>query len=196
MQNWDSAYWTSRYHNNETQWDAGKITTPLKEYFDQLEDKSLAILIPGAGNAYEAEYLFDHGFEDAFVMDVSEVPLQNLKMRVPGFPTSHLIHEDFFDHEGQYDLIVEQTFFCSLDPGRREDYAKKMLELLKPGGILVGVLFDDKLNDDHPPFGGNSEDYKPHFEDRFKVLHFERSRNSIKPREGRELFIELQKPGA
>jgi SAM-dependent methyltransferase len=145
MQNWDAAYWTSRYHNNEIQWDAGGITTPLKEYFDKLNDKSLSILLPGAGNAYEAEYLFHEGFEEVFVMDVSEVPLQNLKTRVAGFPTSHLLQEDFFNHEGEYDLIVEQTFFCALHPAQREEYAKKMHQLLKPGGKLVGVLFEDKL---------------------------------------------------
>lgn len=194
MQNWDSAYWTSRYHNNEIQWDAGEITTPLKEYFDQLEDKSLSILIPGAGNAYEAEYLFHQGFEDVFVMDVSEVPLQNLKMRLPGFPTSHLLHDDFFEHDGEHELIIEQTFFCALDPSQREGYAKKMLDLLKPGGKLVGVLFEDELNKDHPPFGGTRDDYRPYFQDRFDILHFERCKNSIKPRQDRELFIELQKP--
>ena len=28
----------------------GKITKPLKEYFDQLENKKVKILIPGCGN--------------------------------------------------------------------------------------------------------------------------------------------------
>ena len=32
----DQQYWTNRYHNHETAWDAGRITTPLKDYFDTL----------------------------------------------------------------------------------------------------------------------------------------------------------------
>ncbi|MDX5347428.1 MAG: TPMT family class I SAM-dependent methyltransferase, partial [Hymenobacteraceae bacterium] len=47
----DQKFWESRYRSNETGWDTGAITTPLKMYFDQLHDKSLRILIPGCGNA-------------------------------------------------------------------------------------------------------------------------------------------------
>ena len=50
-------FWDTQYKEGNTGWDVGSITTPLKAYFEQLTDKSLAILIPGAGNAYEAEYL-------------------------------------------------------------------------------------------------------------------------------------------
>ena len=52
-------YWTNRYQNNDAAWDLGAPSGPLKEYIDQLNNKELHILIPGAGNAYEAEYLFD-----------------------------------------------------------------------------------------------------------------------------------------
>ena len=61
--------WNERYHNKETGWDIGHISTPLKEYFDQLENKSLKILIPGCGNAYEAEYLIQLGFKKVFLID-------------------------------------------------------------------------------------------------------------------------------
>ena len=39
----DKNYWEKRWENNETGWDAGTITTPLKEYFDQLNDKNIKI---------------------------------------------------------------------------------------------------------------------------------------------------------
>ena len=51
------SYWNNRYLENDFGWDTGSITTPLKTYIDGLTDKSLKILIPGAGNSYEAEYL-------------------------------------------------------------------------------------------------------------------------------------------
>lgn len=40
-------YWTERYGKGETGWDIGHVSTPIKEYVDQLEDKELKILIPG-----------------------------------------------------------------------------------------------------------------------------------------------------
>ena len=55
-------FWNNKYINNETGWDLKAPSTPLKEYIDQLENKNIRILIPGCGNAYEAEYLLKQGF--------------------------------------------------------------------------------------------------------------------------------------
>ncbi len=103
----------------ETGWDLGAVSPPIKAYIDQLNDKNISILIPGAGNAYEAAYLFEQGFKNITVLDLAIKPLKNLKERVPDFPEHQLLHQNFFDHKGQYDLIIEQTFFCALDPSLR-----------------------------------------------------------------------------
>jgi SAM-dependent methyltransferase len=189
----DASYWNNRYRNTETGWDTGGITTPLKEYFDQLQDKNIRILIPGAGNAYEAEYLHAKGFKNVFVCDVAKLPLQNFLKRCPSFDSNHLLHTDFFKLEGPFDLIIEQTFFCALHPMLRPEYFLKMKDLLSPGGRLVGLLFNDKLNIDKPPFGGRMDEYPAYFEDHFDVKKYEMCYNSIKPRAGREIFINLEK---
>jgi len=188
-------YWDKRYQSNDFGWDTGSITTPLREYIEQLNNKNLKIFIPGAGNAYEAEFLFNHEFYNTFVLDFATIPLQNLKARLPLFPESHLIQQDFFEHTKQYDLIIEQTFFCALHPSLRPAYAKHMFELLKPKGKLVGVLFDDELNIDTPPFEGSMEEYEELFKPYFNFRTFESCHNSIKPRAGRELFMILEKKG-
>ena len=46
-------YWNNRYEKLETAWDVGKVSIPLKEYFEQISDKQQIILIPGSGNGYE-----------------------------------------------------------------------------------------------------------------------------------------------
>ncbi|MCW3077124.1 MAG: hypothetical protein JWO32_1733 [Bacteroidetes bacterium] len=191
----DTNYWNQRYLNNEFGWDIGEISTPLKNYFDQLTDKDCFILIPGAGNAYEAEYLVNKGFSNVYVCDFSEQPLLNLKERCSSIPSSHLLQEDYFKlpFKNKFDLIVEQTFFCALLPELRQNYFLKTKELLKPGGKLVGLLFNDTLNSDKPPFGGTSNEYYNYFKDDYKINVFEPCYNSIKPRQGRELFINLQK---
>jgi len=191
--NLDKDYWSSRYQDQKTGWDVGEITTPLKDYFDQINDKDLKILVPGAGNGYEVEYLFNQGFKNVTVIDLSELPLQNLKNRIPDFPDSRLLCGDFFTHQGKYDLIVEQTFFCALDPAMRPDYAKKMSELLVPGGKLAGVLFNTEF-EGGPPFGGDKDEYLTYFLPYFKIKTFENCYNSIKPRAERELFMILSKP--
>ena len=183
-------YWTSKYETSNIGWDTGGITTPLQTYFDQLTDKSLKILIPGCGNGYEAEYLHKNGF-DVTVVDLSDMPLNNLKQRCPTFPKESLILSDFFEFNGTFDLIIEQTFFSALNPILRNAYAKKMHELLLPKGKLVGLLFNLELFQDHPPFGGNLEEYKPVFSPYFNFNVFENSHNSIEPRKGNELFMNL-----
>lgn len=193
MEELNSQYWNNRYQNNDFGWDSGSITTPLKEYIDQLKNKELNILIPGAGNSYEAEYLFNHGFYHCFVLDYASVPLRNLQRRVPFFPDNHLIQEDFFNHHKHYDLIIEQTFFCALNPGLRKDYVKKMYELLNPKGKLIGLLFDDPMNSDKPPFGGSKIEYETLFGPYFNFKVFAPCYNSIKPRFGKELFMILEK---
>ena len=87
---------------------------------------------------------------------------------------------------------VEQTFFCALNPAERPAYAKKMSELLVPGGKVAGVLFDAEF-EGGPPFGGNREEYSRYFVPFFKIKTLERCYNSIKPRAGRELFMILEK---
>lgn len=193
MNQFDKEYWSSRYKNNETGWDLGEVSAPLKAYIDQLEDKNISILIPGAGNSYEAEYLFGKGFKNVTVIDIAEQPLLNIRERMPDFPSTQLIHQDFFEHTTQYDLILEQTFCCALDPHLRPKYAGQVHQLLKPEGKLVGVYFTDPLNAQTPPFGAPKDEYVQLFSDKFKILTMEPCYNSIKPRAGRELFMILEK---
>jgi len=185
-------YWSQRYKDERTGWDIGSPSTPLKMYIDQLVDKNLKILIPGAGNAYEAEYLISKGFTNVFILDISEIPLQEFQERNPKFPSEQLLCDDFFTHEGTYDLIIEQTFFCSFPPlpETRKQYAQHMTSLLKSNGKLVGLWFDFPLTGDMEkrPFGGSKEEYLRYFEPHFKVKTLEKAYNSIAPRAGNELF--------
>ncbi len=193
MNQFNKDFWTGRYQNKETGWDLGKPSTPLKEYIDQLQNKKINILIPGAGNGYEAEYLYNKGFENVTVIDIVDEPLHNLQKRIPDFPKENLIFADFFEHSGSYDLILEQTFFCALPPTLRSNYVEKMYELLKPTGKLVGVLFTAPLNTEMPPFAIPEAEYLKLFSPKFNFKIVETCYNSIKPRAGRELFVNLEK---
>ena len=190
MNRFTQEYWEKKYSENETGWDIGSISTPIKTYIDQLENKELKILIPGAGNGHEVEYLYKNGFKNVSVIDIAEQPLKNLKKRIPNFPKEQLIHSNFFEYEGTFDLILEQTFFCALEPALRTEYIDKMYDLINEGGKLVGLLFDFPLNvDNEPPYGGSIIEYIQLFFAKFEIRVFEKCYNSIKPRIGNELFF-------
>jgi SAM-dependent methyltransferase len=192
-QDLDEKYWENRYQQKETGWDIGKVSDPLKEYFDQITNKNQQILIPGCGRSYEAEYLHKTGFTSIFPSDIAESAKKDFFQRVANFPKGNWINENFFKIEQKFDLIIEQTFFCALDPKWREAYVKKMHELLKPQGKLIGLLFEEVPNQVGPPFGGNKIEYLTLFEPYFKILKMEKCYNSIEPRKGRELFFILEK---
>jgi SAM-dependent methyltransferase len=184
-------YWNERYKTNDAKWDLGSVSTPLKGYFDTLTNKNISILIPGAGNCYEGAYLLEKGFTNITVLDYAAEAIESFKKRIKDDPHVKLICGDFFAHQGQYDLIVEQTFFCALDPSLRKAYAQKMSELLAPKGKLVGLLFKTVPNPQGPPFGGSLAEYQELFSKKFRIEKLEQCYNSIKPRQGRELFFSL-----
>lgn len=186
-------YWSQRYKSSETAWDIGEVSPPLRAWFDQLDQRDQRILIPGCGNAWEAAYLWNNGFKGVNLLDWSEEPLQNFAAVYPDFPAQQLINANFFDHRGVYDIIVEQTFFCAIDPSLRKDYARHANELLAPGGKVVGLLFDRTFEHDGPPFGGNRQDYRRIFEPHFRLKVFESCYNSLEQRQGSELFMILEK---
>ncbi len=191
--NLNANYWDERYKTNAIGWDMGQVSPPLKTYIDSLGDKNVHILIPGCGNTYEADYLLQKGFTNVTVIDIAPTLVQKLKEKYTGNKHIKIVLGDFFEHLGHYDLILEQTFFCALDPALRKKYKDKMYSLLNPGGKLAGVLFSIQFEEAGPPFGGSKEEYEQLFRDHFEFLRFEPCANSHPKRQGNELFIELEK---
>ena len=189
----NETYWNNQYLSNTTGWDLGQVSPPLKAYIDQLTNKNLRILIPGSGNSYEADYLLDKGFINITIIDIAPALVEKLKNKYFSNPEIKIIQGDFFEHQGTYDLIVEQTFFCAINPSLRKNYVSKMKELLSETGRLVGLLFNRTFEHQGPPFGGSKCQYLPLFKNDFTVTHFDQCYNSFSKREGTELFINLLK---
>jgi SAM-dependent methyltransferase len=191
MNQFNKTYWDERWKTGETQWDVGHPSTPLKKYIDGLTNKSMKILVPGAGNAYEGEYLLANGFANTVILDISEGPLEKIK-KMSGVVEKNIVIGDFFEHKGQYDLILEQTFFCALQPDLRKKYVEQCANLLVKGGKIAGVLFNDDFKNNHPPFGGSAKEYTDLFSTLFEIS-IEPCYNSIEQRQNRELFVRFVK---
>ncbi|WP_374328961.1 methyltransferase domain-containing protein [Soonwooa sp.] len=188
----DKKYWDTRWENQETAWDVGYASTAITDYMDKIKDKNISILIPGCGNAYEAEYLLKNGFQNITLIDIAPKAVEILQSKFRNDPQIKVVLGDFFEHQGEYDLMLEQTFFCAIPPSMRQDYAKKSAELLQPNGKIVGVMFDAVFEHQGPPFGGCPCEYKLIFEAYFKIKKMEECYNSIPPRKGSEVFVELE----
>ena len=190
-------FWQQRYEQDSIGWDMGEVSPPLKAYIDQLPEsaKDQAILVPGAGNAYEVGYLHEQGFTNVTLVDFALAPIEAFAERYPDFPSTHLICADFFSlspEQYQFDWVLEQTFFCAINPSRRDEYVKQMAALIKPKGKLIGLLFDKDFGRDEPPFGGTKDEYQQRFEINFDIEILEPSYNSHSARQGSELFIKMR----
>jgi SAM-dependent methyltransferase len=188
----DETYWENRWQQGQTGWDLGEASPPLKAYLDGVANKDLSILIPGCGNAYEAAYLVERGFTDVTLLDIA--PTAVARLREQFGDRVQVQAADFFTWEGAYDLILEQTFFCALPRHQRPAYVRHVHHLLKPGGRLVGVLFDREFGTEGPPFGGSQAEYETLFASLFTRRLLAPCYNSARPRQGTELFISLEKP--
>jgi len=191
--NWNEDFWNQRWMDKKIGWDVGYATPPITHFMENYPEKEAEILIPGCGNAHEAEFLLKQGFTHITLVDISQVAVDLLNEKFKNNSEITLIHDDFFNLKGAYDLIIEQTFFCALNPQLREEYAKKMYNLLKENGRLIGVLFDVEFKTEGPPFGGSEEEYIDFFQPFFEIEKMELCYNSIGPRDGNELFINMKR---
>lgn len=187
----DQEFWNSRYVNNQTGWDLGMISPPLKEYIDQITNKDIKILIPGAGNAYELSYLLKKDFTYVSIIDIAPKLVDRLKEKHSD-SNAEIIQGNFFELKGTYDLILEQTFFCAIQPSLRKNYVQKAHDLLSKNGKICGVLFDREF-EGGPPFGGNKSEYQELFKDLFIINKLEECNNSHPARQGNEVWIEMLK---
>lgn len=189
----DQSYWNTQWETNTTGWDIGYASPAITKFMEGYANKKDKILIPGCGNAYEAEFLLSKGFSDITLIDIAQKAVEMLKEKFAGKQQVNVLCEDFFQHQGNYDIIIEQTFFCAIPPVRRNEYVKKAASLLNDGGRIIGLLFDRTFEQQGPPFGGCPCEYKPIFNPDFVINKMEKCHNSIPQRADTELFIHLIK---
>lgn len=185
--------WEKRWHQEQQGWDIGYASPAISEYLRQYNNKEAAVLVPGCGNAWEADFMIKEGFTNINLMDIAPTVTNRLREKFKDNPEVKVISANFFAYQGKFDLILEQTFFCAIDPAKRQQYAVHAAELLNEGGKAAGLLFNKKFEKQGPPFGGDKEEYEAIFSLYFNILRLEESKNSIEPRKGSELFFEFEK---
>ncbi|KAI8682149.1 hypothetical protein NCS55_00469600 [Fusarium keratoplasticum] len=123
-------------------------------------------LVPGCGKGYDVVALALHGF-DTYGLEVSEkgaVTARRYAASELAEPSEYNYHDldtwpvvdaedvtiivgDFFQKGWEphgfngFDLIYDYTFLCALHPSLRQAWARRMHELVSPGGVLICLEF-------------------------------------------------------
>ena len=178
-------FWDTRFRQNTTPWDAGRVPTALQRFVARHTGRG-RVLVPGCGTGYEARELAHAGF-DVTVIDFSEAALEAARRELG--PLAHLVRlADFFAFEGDtppFDAIYERAFLCALPRRLWTDWARRTAQLLRPGGILLGLFFFDE-NVKGPPFGITAGQLEALLAPDFELVEDEPAEDSIPAFAGRE----------
>ncbi|PXW24396.1 methyltransferase domain-containing protein [Paraburkholderia caballeronis] len=159
------AFWDERFEQGFTPWDQQGVQ-PAFEAF-AVAHAGLPVLIPGCGNAWEARWLVERGYE-VRAIDFAAVAVANARA-VLGEHAPVIEQADFYAYRPPFTpgWIFERAFLCALPKAQRGRYAARMAELLPPGGLLAGFFFIGDTPKG-PPFGIDRAELDgllaPHFE--------------------------------
>ncbi|OQR90502.1 thiocyanate methyltransferase 1-like [Thraustotheca clavata] len=189
--------WEAAWTNNVTPWELKSVNPSFVEGLSMVEHKGRA-LVPGCGSGYDLLHLSTQGWS-ATGLDISSTAVHQATKVVGDKCT--LEQGDFYAYtcSEPYDLIYDYLFFAAINPEMRQKCAQQFHDLLTPKtGVLLTLLFplkDPKSFDTNgPPYQLSLEDYQ----EIFKIAGLELKtiatpKNSIKPRQGRELLAFWQR---
>ena len=191
-------YWEKFYQSGEIGWDLGG-PTPIFDDWIQFQRDSLSICILGSGNGWDAINFAEKG-HNITAVDFAESAIDNMHTSAKDKGVQiNIIHSDIFDlcklFNHTFDIVLEYTCFCAIDPARRMDYVRITHQILKPDGKLVALLFpiDKDLINDGPPFAVDLDSTIDLFSKYFILEKKEIPSLSIERRNGREVFVIFKK---
>jgi SAM-dependent methyltransferase len=185
-------FWQGLYDTGETRWDLGGPAPPLAAYFADQPAAGRAI-VPGCGRGHDALMLVERGWQVTGVdFAASAVAAARTAASSRGL-AAEFVQLDWFTAadqpgwRGAFDLVVEHTCFCAIEPARRDDYVDTVAALLRPGGQLVGLLWACG-REGGPPFHADPDQTRAQLGRRLTIDRLEPATGSWPTRVG-EWFV-------
>lgn len=159
-------FWDTRFRGGVTPWDARGVP-PMLEIWLKKRSSPLRVLIPGCGTGYEARAFAERGHE-VLAIDFSDAAVDVAKRELGKF--ARLVRkDDFFNlQENPFYLVYERAFLCALPRSLWAAWARRVAELVRPGGELAGFFYIDD-NQRGPPFGIAREELNLLLQENFQL---------------------------
>jgi len=177
--------WNERYLAGRFPWDLGMPSPLVMRLVDQEFRPPARVLIVGCGRGWEVEALAQRGF-DVMGLDIAPAALDLVTMRVGQRTNLSLQVGDVLNMPpsmlGTYDILVEHTCFCTINPSLWSAYANSVASVLAPGGHFVGAFLSFENNKyGGPPFGTDLETVRWLFAEHFVIRRLRRAPESFPP---------------
>lgn len=194
------AFWEGLYQSGQAGWDIGGPAPPLARWL--AEPQALApgsrVAVLGCGLGHEA-LLFARAGHRVAGFDFAPRAVSAARARAAAEGLAVTFEQaDIFSlgdrYAGAFDLVVEHTCYCAIDPLRRPEYVGLVHRLLASGGQLVG-LFYCHGRPGGPPFTTCREELERLFGACFSLFRLELAPDSVPSRANQELFALMRKLG-
>lgn len=191
----NSDFWTKIYNEGDAGWDLADAAVAFKDMIQRLKFPKGRFLVLGCGAGHDAA-LFAKAGHVVTAVDFSAGAIEQAKKLYGHLENLTFIQQDIFTlpHEWNesFDVIIEHTCFCAIEPHRRKEMVKLWRRLLHEEGQIMGVFFS-MLKRAGPPYGSSEWEIRELLKDSFQFLFWGRWRESLPKREGRELFVLAKK---
>ncbi len=188
-------FWSGLYREQRDGWELGRAAPPLARWFAAHSPSGRRALVVGCGRGHEARLLARAG-ANVTGIDFAAEAIADARALAEreGVPVDFR-QRDLFElgrDPDRYDLAVEHTCFCAIDPARRDEYVAVIADVLAPGGELI-ALFWAHGRPGGPPYTVDDAELRARFGARFEFLHVEIPRDSVALRAGTERLVQLRK---
>ncbi|MCB9894041.1 MAG: methyltransferase domain-containing protein [Planctomycetes bacterium] len=190
-----STYWNTIYEEQASPgWDLGHAAPALQHWIRSSGATIGRVCIPGCGYGYDVRALAAAGFE-AIGVDFAPLAIERAARLSEGAAGAFEFRQgDIFElprtDAAAFDYFYEYTCFVAIEPARRPEYVQLALELLKPGGLLIGCFYNHG-REGGPPFDVTREQVLALYEPHFEIRKLEITPHSIERRAGHELWAEF-----
>ncbi|TPX58178.1 thiopurine S-methyltransferase [Powellomyces hirtus] len=180
----DPVSWSTHWETSNTPWDharAPPATVALLQS-GQIPAGNGRVLVPGCGRGYDAFAAAEHlkGVTEVVGMDTAEVATEEarkVQQTVPSDSANLVTFQtgDFFTYKPPqpYDVVIDHTFLCAMPPVIRDDWARKMAEVLAVGGRLVTYMYPLASHEGGPPYALSLDLYDQLLLKYFDQVHIE-----------------------
>ena len=136
--------WNQAYLDENTPWDKGMPSPVIVELLDDIPINA-KMVVPGCGTGNDIVALLDVNPVSVVGVDIAPEAIALLRKRFDCNPVVHPVLGDFVQHAAEHpasaDVVIEHTCFCAIPVAMRPAYAVACLNILRPGGKVIGVFY-------------------------------------------------------